>query len=135
MPLPSRQTYLERLDKIARTFQAAQLYRFPRRNFLIGAGETGACRNCRPGYYSVTISAATVEPALSIVAHEDDDLLFQNPDLLHDIQAGRRSRTSMSPQAMQAILPPTGKAGNPGKRQRMRRCAESPIPGRRPMPV
>ena len=31
--------------------------------------------------------------ALQIVAHEDDDLLFQSPDLLHDVQAGRRVRT------------------------------------------
>lgn len=27
---------------------------------------------------------------MSIVAHEDDDLIFQSPDLLHDVQAGRR---------------------------------------------
>ena len=31
--------------------------------------------------------------ALQIVAHEDDDLLFQSPDVLHDIQAGRCVRT------------------------------------------
>lgn len=30
---------------------------------------------------------------LNIVAHEDDDLLFLNPDLLHAIQAGRKVRT------------------------------------------
>jgi LmbE family N-acetylglucosaminyl deacetylase len=30
---------------------------------------------------------------LNIVAHQDDDLLFQNPDVLHDIQAGRCVRT------------------------------------------
>lgn len=27
---------------------------------------------------------------LSVVAHEDDDLIFQSPDLMHDVQAGRR---------------------------------------------
>jgi LmbE family N-acetylglucosaminyl deacetylase len=31
--------------------------------------------------------------AMQIVAHQDDDLLFQSPDLLHDIQAGRCVRT------------------------------------------
>jgi len=30
---------------------------------------------------------------LDIVAHQDDDLLFMNPDLLHDIKAGRCIRT------------------------------------------
>lgn len=31
--------------------------------------------------------------ALQVVAHEDDDLLFLSPDLLHDVQAGRCVRT------------------------------------------
>ena len=31
--------------------------------------------------------------ALQIVAHEDDDLLFQNPDVLRDVRAGRCVRT------------------------------------------
>lgn len=30
---------------------------------------------------------------LNVVAHEDDDLLFLSPDLLHNIQAGRCVRT------------------------------------------
>ena len=30
---------------------------------------------------------------MNIVAHEDDDLLFLSPDLLHDVQAGRCVRT------------------------------------------
>jgi LmbE family N-acetylglucosaminyl deacetylase len=30
---------------------------------------------------------------MTIVAHEDDDLLFTNPDLVHDIQAGKCVRT------------------------------------------
>ena len=31
--------------------------------------------------------------AMQVVAHEDDDLLFLSPDLLHDVQAGRCVRT------------------------------------------
>ena len=31
--------------------------------------------------------------ALQIVAHEDDDLLFQSPDVLRDVRSGRRIRT------------------------------------------
>jgi hypothetical protein len=38
-------------------------------------------------------AASTTGAALQIVAHEDDDLLFQSPDLLHDIRAGRNVRT------------------------------------------
>jgi LmbE family N-acetylglucosaminyl deacetylase len=34
-----------------------------------------------------------VRTTLNIVAHEDDDLLFLSPDLLHAIQAGRNVRT------------------------------------------
>ncbi|KAE8402112.1 putative deacetylase LmbE-like domain-containing protein [Aspergillus pseudonomiae] len=30
---------------------------------------------------------------LNIVAHQDDDLLFLSPDILHEVQAGRRVRT------------------------------------------
>lgn len=29
---------------------------------------------------------------MSVVAHEDDDLIFQSPDLLHDVQSGRPVR-------------------------------------------
>ena len=44
-------------------------------------------------------SAALAEPecnngrSMNIVAHEDDDLLFLSPDLIHDIQSGRCVRT------------------------------------------
>jgi hypothetical protein len=44
-------------------------------------------------------SAAVAEPecnngaSMNIVAHEDDDLLFLSPDLIHDIQGGRCVRT------------------------------------------
>jgi len=40
--------------------------------------------------------AATTCPAgatMNIVAHPDDDLLFQSPDLLHDVQSGKCVRT------------------------------------------
>lgn len=38
-------------------------------------------------------AASCSDGAMQIVAHQDDDLLFQSPDLLHDIQAGRCVRT------------------------------------------
>ncbi|KAE8130894.1 hypothetical protein BDV38DRAFT_290972 [Aspergillus pseudotamarii] len=40
--------------------------------------------------YRIPCSAAQT---LNIVAHQDDDLLFVSPDLLHEIQGGRRVRT------------------------------------------
>ena len=36
--------------------------------------------------------AAGPDGVMSVVAHEDDDLIFQCPDLLHDVEAGRRVR-------------------------------------------
>jgi LmbE family N-acetylglucosaminyl deacetylase len=38
-------------------------------------------------------AAASGTRIMNIVAHEDDDLLFLSPDLLHDIQAGKTVRT------------------------------------------
>ena len=38
-------------------------------------------------------AASCTGGTMQIVAHEDDDLYFQSPDLLHDIQAGRCVRT------------------------------------------
>jgi len=38
---------------------------------------------------SIKTSSATTGRTLNIVAHEDDDLLFLSPDLLHAIQSGR----------------------------------------------
>ncbi len=35
----------------------------------------------------------TAGTTLNVVAHPDDDLLFQNPDILHDIQAGKCVKT------------------------------------------
>ena len=37
--------------------------------------------------------AACTSSAMQIVAHADDDLIFQSPDVLHDIEAGRCVRT------------------------------------------
>jgi LmbE family N-acetylglucosaminyl deacetylase len=39
------------------------------------------------------LAAASSGPTLNIVAHEDDDLIFLSPDLLHAIQAGGKVRT------------------------------------------
>jgi LmbE family N-acetylglucosaminyl deacetylase len=38
-------------------------------------------------------SACPAGASMQIVAHPDDDLLFQSPDVLHDVQAGRCVRT------------------------------------------
>src|SRR6266852_3026889 len=38
-------------------------------------------------------SGCTLGTTLNIVAHQDDDLLFLSPHLLHDVQAGRCVRT------------------------------------------
>ncbi|KAL4802597.1 putative deacetylase LmbE-like domain-containing protein [Aspergillus unguis] len=39
------------------------------------------------------LTTALCEKTLNIVAHPDDDLLFQNPDILHDIESGFSVRT------------------------------------------
>ena len=49
------------------------------------------------------LAAAAAGPTLNIVAHEDDDLLFLSPDLLHAIQGGGKVRT---------IFVTAGDAGN-----------------------
>src|SRR5947209_1280724 len=41
----------------------------------------------------VTAAASTPGTILNIVAHEDDDLLFLSPDLLHNVQSGGKVRT------------------------------------------
>jgi LmbE family N-acetylglucosaminyl deacetylase len=38
-------------------------------------------------------TSCSVPSVFSVVAHQDDDLLFMNPDLLHDIRAGHCIRT------------------------------------------
>lgn len=49
-------------------------------------------------------AAACAGSALTVVAHEDDDLLFVNPDIVGDIHAGRCVRT---------VFLTAGDAGNP----------------------
>jgi LmbE family N-acetylglucosaminyl deacetylase len=69
----------------------------PRRRFIqLGLGVTaGALLPALPwGERVPQAKAATSDgPALYVVAHEDDSLLFQSPDLLHDIQSGGFVRT------------------------------------------
>lgn len=54
----------------------------------LGAGLLLAGLPSAPAY-----AASCTHATMQIVAHEDDDLLFQSPDLVHDIQAGRCMRT------------------------------------------
>src|SRR4051794_36957234 len=48
---------------------------------MLQAGSARASAECPAG------------ATMNIVAHPDDDLLFQSPDLLHDVQAGKCVRT------------------------------------------
>ncbi|GIC92334.1 uncharacterized protein Aud_008800 [Aspergillus udagawae] len=41
----------------------------------------------------LSLSGLALARTLNFVAHQDDDLLFQNPDILHEITAGRHVRT------------------------------------------
>ena len=54
--------------------------------FVAGAGQAQASAADRT-------SNALQGPTLTIVAHEDDDLIFISPDLLHAIKAGATVRT------------------------------------------
>ena len=67
-------------------------YRFPRRTFLAAAGAGAMLANIKLSPFGFLASAAS-GVTLNLVAHEDDDLLFLSPDLLHAIQAGRTVRT------------------------------------------
>src|ERR1035441_426221 len=55
---------------------------------LLGAGSLLVAGACRADGVTCAHGAA-----MNIVAHEDDDLLFMNPDVLHDIQQERCVRT------------------------------------------
>ena len=50
------------------------------------------------------IAASCTGGVLTIVAHEDDDLIFVNPDIVNDVRAGRCVRT---------LFVTAGEAGNP----------------------
>jgi LmbE family N-acetylglucosaminyl deacetylase len=77
--------------------------RLSRRSFLKAAGASVALASISSGCSLAPIETGQVTPTqepstagrvtLNIVAHEDDDLLFLSPDLLHDIQSGRQVRT------------------------------------------
>ena len=42
---------------------------------------------------NLTVAACDANTIMNLVAHEDDDILFMNPDLYHDIQAGNCIRS------------------------------------------
>ncbi|KAL5366142.1 hypothetical protein BJX96DRAFT_160441 [Aspergillus floccosus] len=44
-------------------------------------------------FLPIALTATTLAQTLNIVAHEDDDLLFLSPTLLHEVQSGRSIRT------------------------------------------
>src|SRR5690348_16747395 len=46
-----------------------------------------------PAATHTATSACPNGASMQFVAHEDDDLLFQSPDILHDVQSGRCVRT------------------------------------------
>ncbi|GES56804.1 hypothetical protein ATEIFO6365_0001001000 [Aspergillus terreus] len=54
-------------------------------------------------FLPIALTATALAQTLNIVAHEDDDLLFLSPNLLHEVQSGRRIRT---------IFVTAGDAGN-----------------------
>jgi LmbE family N-acetylglucosaminyl deacetylase len=71
--------FIGNLDKLGVLIHP-QRKRFSLRPFLEGVADN-------------TNASAADRATLNIVAHEDDDLLFLSPDLLHAIQAGRNVRT------------------------------------------
>jgi len=65
-------------------------------NYLLQSQSiTAQFLNAATAYTLKSIASPTcVQPAsMDFIAHEDDDILFMNPDLLHDIQAGNCVRT------------------------------------------
>jgi LmbE family N-acetylglucosaminyl deacetylase len=59
----------------------------------LGAVPAAGLTAAGPAAWAAAPAAASGNRIMNIVAHEDDDLLFLSPDLLHDIQAGRTVRT------------------------------------------
>ncbi len=80
------QGHIGRLDQSPATLHHPR-NRFSRRAFLAGTAAVIVSVS-----FARFASAATGS-ILNIVAHEDDDLLFLSPDLLHAIQSGRTVRT------------------------------------------
>jgi LmbE family N-acetylglucosaminyl deacetylase len=79
------------LEKLA-GMEDPQQNRFSRRSFLVTAGTVIVTVSFFTAGANKTATAAA-GTTLNFVAHEDDDLLFLSPDLLHAIQAGRTVRT------------------------------------------
>ena len=73
---------------------------------------------------------------MNIVAHQDDDILFQSPNLLHEVQAGRCVRTVyVTAGDADGAGQATGRAARAGWRPRTRRWPVSPTAGQLPMPA
>ncbi|KAL5360826.1 hypothetical protein BJX96DRAFT_165458 [Aspergillus floccosus] len=74
--------------------------------------------------FSLALAATATAQTVNIVAHEDDDLLFLNPDLLNEIESGRSIRT---------IFVTAGDAGNDqiywGSREEGSRAAYAEMSG------
>ncbi len=89
-----KQKFGEQLEQLPVTFDQQQ-NRFPRRSFLVGAGTiiTSFLLRLNPTSIASANAVSTPGTTLNFVAHEDDDLLFLSPDLLHAIQSGRNVRT------------------------------------------
>ncbi|HEY7417986.1 MAG TPA: PIG-L family deacetylase, partial [Ktedonobacteraceae bacterium] len=91
MGLSVRQKFMGNMNKLGARLHGTPR-RFPRRTFLVGAGASVLVAVIKFSPFGFIASAAS-GVTLNIVAHEDDDLLFLSPDLLHAIQSGRTVRT------------------------------------------
>jgi LmbE family N-acetylglucosaminyl deacetylase len=92
MQLSIRKNLIAYLHLAARAIIRTLRTRFSLRFFLADVGTVLVSRDPVP-FGSSKNAAATAGTTLNIVAHEDDDLLFLSPDLLHAIQAGRNIGT------------------------------------------
>jgi LmbE family N-acetylglucosaminyl deacetylase len=90
---PIREKSIKNLDRQGTMTHPPQK-RFSHWSFLASAGTGMMLAGINVVLFRMnTTVSATTGATLNIVAHEDDDLLFLNPDLLHAIQAGRKVRT------------------------------------------
>jgi LmbE family N-acetylglucosaminyl deacetylase len=60
--------------------------------YLCDSNQAGAGKLCIAFYYDAQPTCGSAR-TMNIVAHQDDDLLFMSPDLLHELSAGRCVRT------------------------------------------
>ena len=56
--------------------------------FLVSAG-LGCAGLSGGGSAQADVPGCRGRPVVTVVAHQDDDLVFMNPDVLHDVEAGR----------------------------------------------